>query len=149
MANLKTVEHGSYESYSIGVLTSGGDSQGMNAAVKGVVRMGIYLGCKVFFIREGYEGMIAGGKNIIEASWASVSGIIHLGGTVIGSARCMEFMTVSGRLKAAKNLIDRDITRLIIIGGDGSLAGANTFTNEWEQLVDALVCSGNDNKNIN
>lgn len=64
----------------------------MNSAVRAVVRMGIYLGCKVYFIREGYQGMVDGGKNIIEAVWSSVSGIIHLGGTIIGSARCMDFM---------------------------------------------------------
>ena len=88
----------------IGVLTSGGDSQGMNAAVRAVVRyfdilrynhyypclrFGIYLGCKMFFIKEGYQGMIDGGDHIVEADWASVSGIIHRGGTIIGSARCM------------------------------------------------------------
>lgn len=63
----------------------------MNAAVRAVVRMGLYLGCKVFFIKEGYQGMIDGGNNIVETNWSSVSGIIHLGGTIIGSARCMEF----------------------------------------------------------
>jgi hypothetical protein len=61
----------------IGVFTSGGDSQGMNAAVRAVVRMGLYLGCRVFFIKEGYQGMVDGGDHIIEASWVSVSGIIH------------------------------------------------------------------------
>ncbi len=64
---------------------------GMNAAVRAVVRFGLYLGCKVYFIREGYQGMVDGGSNIEEATWASVSGIIHLGGTVIGSARCKDF----------------------------------------------------------
>lgn len=63
----------------------------MNSAVRAVVRMGLYLGCKVFFIREGYQGMIDGGHNIEEANWGSVSCIIHLGGTIIGSARCAEF----------------------------------------------------------
>lgn len=61
----------------IAVFTSGGDSQGMNAAVRAVVRMGLYLGCRVFFIKEGYQGMVDGGDQIIEASWVSVSGIIH------------------------------------------------------------------------
>lgn len=61
----------------IAVFTSGGDSQGMNAAVRAVVRMGLYLGCRVFFIKEGYQGMVDGGDHIIEASWVSVSGIIH------------------------------------------------------------------------
>lgn len=61
----------------IAVFTSGGDSQGMNAAVRAVVRMGLYLGCRVYFIKEGYQGMVDGGDHIIEASWVSVSGIIH------------------------------------------------------------------------
>ena len=84
----------------IGVLTSGGDSQGMNSAVRAVVRFGIYLGCKVFFIKEGYQGLMDGGNNIVEADWASVSGIINKGGTIIGSARCLDFKTTEGRLKA-------------------------------------------------
>ena len=83
----KSIERGSQKGKVIAVYTSGGDSQGMNAAVRSVVRFGIYLGCKVYFIREGYQGMVDGGDNIAEADWASVSGILHLGGTVIGSAR--------------------------------------------------------------
>lgn len=66
----------------------------MNAAVRAVVRMGIYLGCKVYFIKEGYQGMVDGGCNIVEANWASVSSIIHCGGTIIGSARCQAFRFV-------------------------------------------------------
>lgn len=68
---------------------------------------------QVYFIREGYQGMVDGGENIEEANWASVSCIIHRGGTVIGSARCAAFRTREGRLKAAKNLIDRGITNLV------------------------------------
>ena len=83
----KLIERGSQKGKGIAVMTSGGDSQGMNAAVRSVVRFGLYLGCKVYFIREGYQGMVDGGDNIVEADWASVSGIIHRGGTVIGSAR--------------------------------------------------------------
>ncbi|KAJ9583739.1 hypothetical protein L9F63_021902, partial [Diploptera punctata] len=101
--------------------------------------MGIYLGCKVFFIKEGYQGMLDGGDNIIEATWSSVSSIIHKGGTVIGSARCMEFKERSGRLKAAKNLVDKGITNLVVIGGDGSLTGANLFRSEWSSLLEELV----------
>lgn len=73
------------------VFTSGGDSPGMNAAVRAVVRMGIFLGCKVYFIKEGYQGMVDGCENIVEGTWSSVSGIINMGGTMIGSARCDEF----------------------------------------------------------
>lgn len=99
----------------IGVFTSGGDSQGMNAAVRAVVRFGLFLGCKVYFIKEGYQGMVDGGKNIVEAKWATVSGIIHRGGTIIGSARCKEFRDRKGRLKAAKNLIDNGKSHILYI----------------------------------
>ncbi len=101
-------------------------------------RFGKYLGCKVFFIKEGYQGMVDGGDHIVEAHWSSVSGIINKGGTVIGSARCMEFKEREGRLKAARNLIERSITNLVVIGGDGSLTGANCFRNEWPELLAEL-----------
>ncbi|KAI2809430.1 hypothetical protein BLOT_000579 [Blomia tropicalis] len=126
----------------IAVFTSGGDSQGMNAAVRAVVRMGLYLGCRVFFIKEGYQGMVDGGDHIIEASWVSVSGIIHKGGTVIGSARCSDFRNREGRLKAAYNLIQYEITNLVVIGGDGSLTGADLFRQEWSSLLEELVTTG-------
>ncbi|XP_050798196.1 ATP-dependent 6-phosphofructokinase, platelet type isoform X3 [Gopherus flavomarginatus] len=126
----------------IGVLTSGGDAQGMNAAVRAVVRMGIYVEAKVYFIYEGYQGMVDGGDNIVEVSWESVSSILQVGGTVIGSARCKEFRTREGRLKAAFNLIQRGITNLCVIGGDGSLTGANLFREEWSGLLEELAQSG-------
>uniref|UniRef100_A0A4W5LV58 ATP-dependent 6-phosphofructokinase n=1 Tax=Hucho hucho TaxID=62062 RepID=A0A4W5LV58_9TELE len=124
---------------SIGVLTSGGDAQGMNAAVRAVVRMGIYVGAKVYFIHEGYQGMVDGGDNIEEASWESVSSMLQVGGTVIGSARCKEFRSHEGRLKAAHQLVKRGITNLCVIGGDGSLTGANLFREEWSGLLEELV----------
>ncbi|CAL8347216.1 unnamed protein product [Merluccius merluccius] len=127
---------------SIGVLTSGGDAQGMNGAVRAVVRMGIYVGAKVYFIHEGYQGMVDGGQNIEEASWESVSSMLQVGGTVIGSARCMEFRTHEGRLRAALNLVQHEITNLCVIGGDGSLTGANLFREEWSSLLDELRQQG-------
>ncbi|KAM3929622.1 ATP-dependent 6-phosphofructokinase, platelet type isoform 5-T5 [Leptodactylus fuscus] len=126
----------------IGVLTSGGDAQGMNAAVRAVVRMGIYVEAKVYFVHEGYQGMVDGGDNIIEVSWESVSSILQVGGTVIGSARCKAFRTREGRLQAAYNLIQRGITNLCVIGGDGSLTGANLFREEWSGLLEELVKNG-------
>ncbi|XP_077008002.1 ATP-dependent 6-phosphofructokinase, platelet type isoform X2 [Tamandua tetradactyla] len=126
----------------IGVLTSGGDAQGMNAAVRAVVRMGIYVGAKVYFIYEGYQGMVDGGSNIVEASWESVSSILQVGGTIIGSARCQAFRTREGRLKAAHNLIQLGITNLCVIGGDGSLTGANIFRKEWSGLLEELAENG-------
>lgn len=138
----KLIARGTQKGRGIAVFTSGGDSQGMNSAVRAVVRMGIYLGAKVFFIKEGYQGMVDGGNHIVEATWASVSGIIHKGGTVIGSARCLEFRERAGRLKAAKNLVERGITNLVVIGGDGSLTGANLFRQEWQDLLTELVAKG-------
>ncbi|NXU48741.1 PFKAP protein, partial [Turnix velox] len=127
----------------IGVLTSGGDAQGMNAAVRAVVRMGIYVKAKVYFVYEGYQGMVDGGDNIVEVSWESVSSILQVGGTVIGSARCKSFRTREGRLQAAYNLVQRGITNLCVIGGDGSLTGANLFREEWSGLLEELAQKGN------
>ncbi|KAM6088326.1 ATP-dependent 6-phosphofructokinase, platelet type isoform 2-T2 [Chlamydotis macqueenii] len=126
----------------IGVLTSGGDAQGMNAAVRAVVRMGIYVKAKVYFVYEGYQGMVDGGDNIVEVSWESVSSILQVGGTVIGSARCKSFRTREGRLQAAHNLVQRGITNLCVIGGDGSLTGANLFREEWSGLLEELAQTG-------
>ncbi|XP_030054764.1 ATP-dependent 6-phosphofructokinase, platelet type isoform X3 [Microcaecilia unicolor] len=126
----------------IAVLTSGGDAQGMNAAVRAVVRMGIYVGAKVYLVHEGYQGMVDGGHNIIEVSWESVSSILQVGGTVIGSARCKAFRSHEGRLQAAYNLIKCGITNLCVIGGDGSLTGANLFREEWSGLLEELVKGG-------
>uniref|UniRef100_A0A1A9ZNQ3 6-phosphofructokinase n=1 Tax=Glossina pallidipes TaxID=7398 RepID=A0A1A9ZNQ3_GLOPL len=150
------IERGSYKDKGLAIFTSGGDFQGMNAAVRARVRMAIYLGCKyvfdhfknlsffhVFFIREGYQSKVDGGKNIEEANWSSVSSIIHRGRTVIGSARCSELRERSGRLKAANNLIENGITNLVIIGGDGSLTSANRFRQGWPSLLNELESTGN------
>uniref|UniRef100_A0A8P0NUW8 ATP-dependent 6-phosphofructokinase n=2 Tax=Canis lupus familiaris TaxID=9615 RepID=A0A8P0NUW8_CANLF len=119
-----------------------GTRRGMNAAVRAVVRMGIYVGAKVYFIYEGYQGMVDGGSNIVEADWESVSSILQVGGTIIGSARCKAFRTREGRLKAACNLVQRGITNLCVIGGDGSLTGANIFRKEWSGLLEELAQHG-------
>ncbi|XP_021953997.1 ATP-dependent 6-phosphofructokinase isoform X1 [Folsomia candida] len=135
----RAMTHWSCKGKGLAVFTSGGDSQGMNAAVRAVIRVGIYLGCRVYFIREGYQGMVDGEKYIQEATWGSVSSIIHKGGTIIGSARCKDFRERAGRLKAAKNLVNVGITNLVVIGGDGSLTGANLFRQEWGSLLAELV----------
>lgn len=114
----------------------------MNAAIRAVVRMGIYAGARVFTVWEGYQGLVDGGDNIKEAKWEEMSGIIELGGTVIGSARCQDFRCREGRLKAAKNMVTLGITNLVVIGGDGSLTGANLFRQEWQGLLDELVKTG-------
>uniref|UniRef100_A0A8C9VB32 ATP-dependent 6-phosphofructokinase n=1 Tax=Scleropages formosus TaxID=113540 RepID=A0A8C9VB32_SCLFO len=115
---------------------------GMNAAVRATVRVGLYTGAKVFFVHEGYQGLVDGGDNIRPASWESVSMMLQLGGTVIGSARCQDFRTKEGRTKAACNLVKLGITNLCVIGGDGSLTGANQFRSEWGELLADLVKAG-------
>jgi len=127
---------------SLGVFSSGGDSQGMNAAVRAVVRTALNAGLDIYAIYEGYEGMIRGGDYIRKLGWDDVGGILHQGGTVIGSARSAAFRTFEGRLEAAYNLITRNIDGLVCIGGDGSLTGANMFRQDWPELLRTLVTSG-------
>jgi 6-phosphofructokinase 1 len=126
----------------LAVLTSGGDAQGMNAAVRAVVRTAIIRGFTPYAIYEGYQGMVEGGSFIKEVEWNSVGGILHRGGTVLGSARSKDFRTKEGRYRAAHNLVERNITNLIVIGGDGSLSGANEFREEWTEHLDRLVSEG-------
>jgi 6-phosphofructokinase 1 len=126
----------------VGLLTSGGDASGMNAAVRAVVRAGLDRGLEVFGIYEGYAGLIEGGERIRPMAWNSVGGIIHRGGTIIGTARSDAFRTREGRLTAAFNLLQAGIDNLIVIGGDGSLHGADVFRAEWPGLVQELVAGG-------
>ena len=126
----------------IGILTSGGDAQGMNAAVRAVVRTAIDRDVEVYAIYEGYQGLVDDGEYIRKMTWDSVGGILQLGGTIIGSARCEAFRTREGRRTAAKNLIQAGIDGLIVIGGDGSLTGANLFRQEWPSLIAELVETG-------
>jgi 6-phosphofructokinase 1 len=126
----------------IAILTSGGDAQGMNAAVRSVVRTALSKGLEVYAIYEGYQGMVDDGDYIRKMEWDSVGGILQFGGTVIGSARCEAFRTREGRRTAAKNLIKTGIEGLIVIGGDGSLTGANIFRQEWPELVSELAENG-------
>ena len=110
----------------IGVLTSGGDAPGMNAAIRAVVRTAIYHGIRVLGIKRGYNGLING--DIEEIHLRGVSGIIHRGGTVLYTARCKEFMTPEGLEAAAKTCKDFEIDALVVIGGDGSFRGALAFS---------------------
>ncbi len=112
----------------IGVLTSGGDSPGMNAAVRAVVRMSTQFNIKVFGIWRGYQGLIE--DEIEEMDSSSVSNIIQRGGTILKSARSQEFRTEEGRKKAAKNLKKYGIEALVVIGGDGTFTGANILSKE-------------------
>ncbi len=126
----------------IGVLTSGGDAPGMNAAVRAVVRTALSRGLETYAIYEGYQGLVDGGGRIRPIGWNDVSGILQQGGTVIGSARCNEFRNRAGRLKAAANLVHNQIEGLVVIGGDGSLTGAHVFRQEWTGLLEELVATG-------
>ena len=114
----------------IGVLTSGGDAPGMNAAVRAVVRTGIYHGLEVFGIMRGYNGMVD--NDIFRMESKSVANIIQRGGTILKTSRCKEFFTPEGRKKAYENLKKLGIDGLVIIGGDGSFRGAQTFSNEYD-----------------
>lgn len=114
----------------IGVLTSGGDSPGMNAAIRAVVRTGLYYGMEVFGIMRGYAGIIE--NDIVPMHSRSVANIIQRGGTVLKTARCKEFMQPEGRKKAYNNLKALGIDGLVVIGGDGSFRGADIFSREFD-----------------
>ncbi|HTN45391.1 MAG TPA: 6-phosphofructokinase [Flavipsychrobacter sp.] len=114
----------------IGVLTSGGDSPGMNAAIRAVTRTAIYHGMEVFGIRRGYQGMIEG--DIAKMETTDVSNIIQRGGTVLKTARSKEFMEPEGREKAYRQLMKHQIDALVLIGGDGTFRGAVEFFKEHQ-----------------
>lgn len=114
----------------IGVLTSGGDAPGMNAAIRAVVRTGIYHGLEVYGIMRGYSGMVDG--DIFKMESKSVANIIQRGGTILKTARCKEFYTAEGRKTAYNNLKKHGINGLVIIGGDGSFRGAKIFSHEYD-----------------
>lgn len=126
----------------IGVLTSGGDAQGMNAAVRAVVRTALRLGAQPYAVMEGWAGAVAGGEGIRPLNWDSVGSILHRGGTIIGTARSKEFRTREGMLSAAANLLEHGIDRLVVIGGDGSLTGTNEFRKAWPSLLAELMTTG-------
>jgi len=117
----------------IAVLTSGGDAPGMNAALRAVVRKGIYHGLMVYGIERGYEGLIHG--EFREMGLGSVADIIQRGGTALMTARSQEMMTPAGQEKAAEQLRARDIDALIVIGGDGSFRGAQTLAAQGIKIV--------------
>ena len=114
----------------IGVLTSGGDAPGMNAAIRAVVRTGLYHNLEVFGIMRGYQGMVD--DDIVPMHSRSVANIIQRGGTILKTARCKEFFEPEGRKKAYVNLKKHGIDGLVIIGGDGSFRGAQKFSNEFD-----------------
>ncbi len=110
----------------IAVLTSGGDAPGMNAAIRAVVRTGMYYDMNIYGVYRGYAGLIAG--EFMELNRGSVADIIHRGGTILRTARCEEFRTAEGQKKAAAKLQEKGIEGLVVIGGDGSFRGAQKLS---------------------
>ncbi len=126
----------------IGVLTSGGDSSGMNAAIRAVVRSGIEMGFEVYGFIQGYVGVLDSHYKVMESS--SVSGIINRGGTILKSARCEEFKTDRGQASGYAALKELGIDGLVVIGGDGSLRGANALYELGMQVVGVPATIDND-----
>lgn len=120
----------------IGILTSGGDAPGMNAAIRAVTRSAIFNGFAVKGIMRGYKGLVF--NEIVEFKSQSVSNIIQLGGTILKTARCKEFMTPEGRKQAHDNMVAAGIDALVVIGGDGSLTGASLFAEEYNVPIVGL-----------
>lgn len=123
----------------IGILTSGGDAPGMNAAIRAVTRSAIYNGLRVKGIYRGYKGLVT--NEIQEFKTQNVSNIIHQGGTILKTARCKEFTTPEGRALAYENMKKEEIDALVVIGGDGSLTGARIFAQEYDIPCIGLPCT--------
>ncbi len=126
----------------IAVLTSGGDAPGMNAAIRAIVRTGLAKGWDVFGVRHGYAGLIAG--DLVSLGARDVGGIIHLGGTMLGSARCPEFKTAEGQFKALSQLRRHEIEALVVIGGNGSQTGAHALSQSGFPVVGIASTIDND-----
>jgi 6-phosphofructokinase 1 len=126
----------------IAVLTSGGDAPGMNAAIRAVVRTGLDYGWEVFGVRHGYAGLMAG--DFITLGARDVGGIIQYGGTKLGSGRYLEFKTEEGQMKALRQLNEREISALVVIGGDGSQKGAYLISQTGFPVVGIASTIDND-----
>lgn len=126
----------------IGVLTSGGDAPGMNAAVRAVARTALNKGAEPYAIMEGWQGAVEGGDKVRKLEWRDVSSVLERGGTVIGTARSDDFRERWGMRAAALHLVEHGIDRLVVIGGDGTLSGTDEFRREWPSMLAELVASG-------
>jgi 6-phosphofructokinase 1 len=126
----------------IAVLTSGGDAPGMNAAIRAAVRCGVSLGFEMFGVRHGYAGLIAG--DFVPLGVREVGGIIERGGTVLGSSRCPAFLTEEGQASAARQLSQRDIGGLVVIGGNGSQSGAHALSRRGTRVTGVASTIDND-----
>jgi len=125
----------------LAVMTSGGDSPGMNAAVRAVALRAMDRGIEVYGIYYGYEGLFQGGERIRRLNWQEVGVVLQLGGTFLGTARSEHFRTIEGRRRAVENILERGIEALVVIGGDGSLMGAHILSTEWTEHVEKIVSS--------
>ncbi len=126
----------------IAVLTSGGDAPGMNAAIRAAVRTGVSLGCEMLGVRHGYTGLIAG--DFVPLGPREVGGIIERGGTVLGSSRCPAFLTDEGQASAVRQLSQRDIGGLVVIGGNGSQSGAHALSRRGASVTGVASTIDND-----
>lgn len=126
----------------IGVITSGGDSSGMNAALRAVVRTALDSGCEVYGFLRGYAGILSKKYEVMDSK--SVSGIIQRGGTILRTARCEEFRTEEGQLKAVSNLMELGVEGMVVIGGDGSLRGANVLAKMGMPVIGIPASIDND-----
>ena len=126
----------------VAVLTSGGDAPGMNAAIRAVVRTGVDKGWEMFGVNLGYYGLIS--SNFVPLGTRDVGGIIQKGGTMLGSARCLEFKTDDGQLKALRNLRQKGIDALVVIGGNGSQTGAYALSKQGFPVVGVASTIDND-----
>jgi 6-phosphofructokinase 1 len=126
----------------LAVLTSGGDAPGMNAAIRAVVRRGVSLGFELYGVRHGYSGLIAG--QFVPLGTRDVGGIIDRGGTMLGTSRCAAFLTPSGQETAVRQLRDRDISGVVVIGGSGSQAGAHALAQRNVAVVGIASTIDND-----
>ncbi len=123
----------------LAVMTSGGDSPGMNAAVRAVVRRALDRGMGVYGIYSGYDGLLRGAELIKPLSWHDVGDVLQRGGTFLGTARCEQFRSVEGRRRAVENILERGIEALVVIGGDGSLTGALLLSTEWSEHTQTIA----------
>lgn len=128
-----------YSIKTIGILTSGGDAPGMNAALRAVTRAAIFNGIKVKAIMRGYKGMVT--NEIVEFKTQNVSNIIQHGGTIVKTARCDEFKTKEGRQLAYDNIRSHGIDALVVLGGDGTFTGARIFAQEFNFPIVGVPCT--------
>lgn len=126
----------------IAILTSGGDAPGMNAAIRAVARRGVSLGIEILGVRHGYTGLIAGDFRAL--GLRDVGGIIERGGTILGTSRCPAFLTASGQESAVQQLRDREVSGLVVIGGNGSQAGAHALSQRGMPVVGIASTIDND-----